>query len=723
MTSNKQEILTSTIDTYRYFASQPTLYDIESCYRDSQDEILHITPYFSTIDLVRLGDLTYTRSFIYSLKSRQLLFTSNVTPIQKGLVRRLASPDGTYLALVSSETKGDEESQHMQIWHNEHLILGYKVNDSEVSPHGKILPKNDYASFFEWSSDSKYLAFTAEEKQKTCKSYFTAEKLDEIGPPASIYRENWGEQMETFKTSIVCIVDVASKQVKVIENQPKDFYFGQCTWTTNPDEFVLVAFRVEPYRLGLIFCENRPTALFKCNWRENQWIQLTEFDQFCRLYPRHLPNQSNQLVYLQTDVYGAHSQCQRLILFHTDTKEQEILVDRIENVIYSDRNSAPFAAEWDTQFKGLYLSLPFRCFSSDGRYLLLRSKSSSRIVVLIYDFLEHKIHSLDSPLGANTSVLGLAVFDHFVTVNIVDCCTPYRLYVFDLQALDRNINGWYSIAEHQFQSEVKHRIQWKLDRFFPDNETLPVESIYVHTQDSESKQPLMVWIHGGPNASISLNYVTDVITYASLGFDILLINYRGSTGYGQDSINKLLGNISKTDVKDCYEAIQRCLEYTDRTRSVILYGASHAGIIIGRLIGEYPNEYSMAVLINPVTDLLHFSMTSDIPDWALAQSVNKPFNFETGRRYYTDPVLMKYLIERSPISLIEHIKVPVLLQLGKNDRRVPFTMGLRYYECLKATTIPTKLYIYDSDHAIGEVANDSDIFVNTVLFIHEHLHR
>ena len=68
MTSNKQEILTSTIDTYRYYASQPTLYDIESCYRDSQDEILHITPYFSTIDLVRLEDLTYTRSFIYSLK-------------------------------------------------------------------------------------------------------------------------------------------------------------------------------------------------------------------------------------------------------------------------------------------------------------------------------------------------------------------------------------------------------------------------------------------------------------------------------------------------------------------------------------------------------------------------------------------------------------------------------------------------------------------------------
>ena len=47
------------------------------------------------------------------------------------------------------------------------------------------------------------------------------------------------------------------------------------------------------------------------------------------------------------------------------------------------------------------------------------------------------------------------------------------------------------------------------------------------------------------------------------------------------------------------------LTYTDPTRSVVLIGGSHAGVIIGRLIGEYPDEYAVAVLRNPVTDLLH----------------------------------------------------------------------------------------------------------------------
>jgi dipeptidyl aminopeptidase/acylaminoacyl peptidase len=187
------------------------------------------------------------------------------------------------------------------------------------------------------------------------------------------------------------------------------------------------------------------------------------------------------------------------------------------------------------------------------------------------------------------------------------------------------------------------------------------------------------------------------------------------------SIDKLLGNISKTDVQDCHQAIRRCLDFTDPTRQIILIGASHAGIIIGRLIGEYPDEYAVAVMMNPVTDLLHTYLTSDIPDWALAQSVNSQFDFETGRNRLGDTPLVTYLIERSPTHLINQIKTPVLLQLSKKDRRVPFSIGLRYYECLKANKIPTKLYVYDSNHALGEVSNDSDWVINTILFIYEHL--
>lgn len=145
-------------------------------------------------------------------------------------------------------------------------------------------------------------------------------------------------------------------------------------------------------------------------------------------------------------------------------------------------------------------------------------------------------------------------------------------------------------------------------------------------------------------------------------------------------------------------------------------------MIIGRLIGEYPTEYAAAVLRNPVTDLLHLYAVSDIPDWTLAQTMNEDFQFEDGRNRYTDTKLVNYLIERSSIRLVDKIQTPVLLQLGKRDKRVPFSCGLRYYECLKAKNIPTKLYVYDSNHALRETANASDCFINTILFLDEHLH-
>ncbi len=106
-------------------------------------------------------------------------------------------------------------------------------------------------------------------------------------------------------------------------------------------------------------------------------------------------------------------------------------------------------------------------------------------------------------MGVKTSITGLAIFGHYVAVNVVDYRTPFRLYVFDLKTLNQTeTNGWHLIVEHQFKKEEKNQIQWNLDRFFPDKELIPVESVYVHVSDTQSKRPLMVLIHGGPNGNV-----------------------------------------------------------------------------------------------------------------------------------------------------------------------------------------------------------------------------
>lgn len=70
---------------------------------------------------------------------------------------------------------------------------------------------------------------------------------------------------------------------------------------------------------------------------------------------------------------------------------------------------------------------------------------------------------------------------------------------------------------------------------------------------------------------------------------VLLVNYRGSTGYGQRSIDSLPGNIGKNDVEDMIQAIQTVLASEGEGKidpeDISVVGGSHGGFLTGRLSG------------------------------------------------------------------------------------------------------------------------------------------
>ena len=100
---------------------------------------------------------------------------------------------------------------------------------------------------------------------------------------------------------------------------------------------------------------------------------------------------------------------------------------------------------------------------------------------------------------------------------------------------------------------------------------------------------------------------------------VLLVNYRGSTGYGQRSIDSLLGNIGKNDVEDVMNAIKHVLKSSsvvniDKT-NLFVVGGSHGGFLTGHLIGQYPAMFRAAAMRNPVTNIPPMVSTSDIPGY------------------------------------------------------------------------------------------------------------
>jgi len=108
---------------------------------------------------------------------------------------------------------------------------------------------------------------------------------------------------------------------------------------------------------------------------------------------------------------------------------------------------------------------------------------------------------------------------------------------------------------------------------------------------------------------------------------LLIINYRGSTGYGKDFLDALLGHIGERDVEDCGNLIKLALDkFSDviDAGKVSLFGASHGGFLTAWLIGHplYKDLFKVAILWNPVINMSYMITSTDIPDWNFACCFN-----------------------------------------------------------------------------------------------------
>lgn len=102
-----------------------------------------------------------------------------------------------------------------------------------------------------------------------------------------------------------------------------------------------------------------------------------------------------------------------------------------------------------------------------------------------------------------------------------------------------------------------------------------------------------------------------------LGYAILLVNYRGSLGSGNKSVEFLPGKVGITDVADCIQATDTALSTFNwlNPNSIVLTGGSHGGFLVAHLSGQYPDKFKAVSTRNPVIDVASMSIMSDIPDW------------------------------------------------------------------------------------------------------------
>jgi len=228
------------------------------------------------------------------------------------------------------------------------------------------------------------------------------------------------------------------------------------------------------------------------------------------------------------------------------------------------------------------------------------------------------------------------------------------------------------------------------------------------------KYPIAFLVHGGPQGSFGneWGYRWNPQTYAGAGYAVVMIDFHGSTGYGQaftDAISQDWGGAPLEDLQKGMTAAVAKFPWLDRSRACAL-GASYGGYMMNWIEGNWADGFRCIVNHDGVFDTrsMYYS-TEEL--W---------FNeWENGGTYYAVPSKHEQF---NPANYVTKWKTPMLVVQGDLDFRIPITQGLGTFTALQRQGIESKLVVFpDENHWVLKPAN-SVLWHHTVLdWLDQHL--
>ncbi len=228
----------------------------------------------------------------------------------------------------------------------------------------------------------------------------------------------------------------------------------------------------------------------------------------------------------------------------------------------------------------------------------------------------------------------------------------------------------------------------------------------------DAPYPLVVDVHGGPHAQVGDAFDPFVQAWVDHGFAVLSPNYRGSTGYGKRWQDTLEGDPGRPELVDLRAGRDHLVDsgVADPER-IVLAGASWGGYLTLQGIGTQPDAWSVAVATVPVADYLT-AYEDESP--ALRE-------FDHGLFGCTPAECPELYRERSPITYVGRVRVPVLIITGANDTRCPRRQVDNYVAALERCGIPHVYDVFDAGHGSMAIAENVRQQALSLDFVASHL--
>ena len=229
--------------------------------------------------------------------------------------------------------------------------------------------------------------------------------------------------------------------------------------------------------------------------------------------------------------------------------------------------------------------------------------------------------------------------------------------------------------------------------------------------DAAKKYPVKFLIHGGPQGAWgdSWSYRWNAELFAANGYVVVMINPRGSTGYGQavvDGVNGDWGGKPFTDLMTGLDYAEQHYPFIDKTRECAL-GASYGGYMANWVLG-HSTRFKCIVshdgMFNPESA---YGSTEELwfNEWEFK---GKPWD------YYGKPDSENPYRKWAPMMSAKNFKTPTLVIHCQLDYRLDVSEGYQLFDTLQRLGVPSKmLYFPDEGHWVLKPQN-SELWYKTV---------
>jgi dipeptidyl aminopeptidase/acylaminoacyl peptidase len=230
-----------------------------------------------------------------------------------------------------------------------------------------------------------------------------------------------------------------------------------------------------------------------------------------------------------------------------------------------------------------------------------------------------------------------------------------------------------------------------------------------------TKYPLIVDLHAEPHGQGGPAFTFQDQVYAAHGWATLHVNYRGSSGAGQQFADAAFGDQDGDEAQDVLYAVSAAVRrnlWIDRER-MGLEGVGYGGQLTNWLVTQ-TNEFKAAISIDGASNLISYNYTTyydAYEEMAFGEFLSQGTTLDEAWR-------------RSPIRFVAQVHTPVMLIHGDSDPIVPIEEAEQYYIALRDVGVETVMVHYPREaHILAETRHIIDQIDRKVAWYERHFVR